>query len=53
MWSLSKIKYYLFFYRYNILFPSVVGGIIFLDWSNLRKKRKLAVEQALKKAAKG
>jgi hypothetical protein len=46
MISISKLKYYLYFYRYNILVPGTIGGIILADYLHLKKKRLLAVEKA-------
>lgn len=46
MLNLSRIKYYLYYYRYNILVPSIIGGIILLDYLKLKKKRALALRQA-------
>lgn len=52
MINLSKVKYYLYFYRYNILVPSIVGGIILADIYNNRRKRELALAEARRKEAK-
>lgn len=46
MINVSKIKYYLYFYRYNIIFPGTIGGLVLYDYLNLRKKREIAVRKA-------
>lgn len=56
MLSLSKIKYFLFYYRYNIIIPGSLGSLIVYDYLNLKEKRRVKVihaqrdaERALKK----
>lgn len=46
MINLSKLRYYLYYYRYNILIPTTVGGIVLYDYLNLKKKRRLAEAKA-------
>lgn len=46
MITASKIKYYLYFYRYNIFVPGTIGGIVLADYLNLKKKRALAIRRA-------
>lgn len=46
MINASQIKYYLYFYRYNIIFPGTIGGLILYDYFNLREKREIAVRKA-------
>lgn len=52
MFNVSRLKYYLFYYRYNILVPSVIGGIIINDYLNLKEKRRRAVLKAEREAAR-
>lgn len=46
MLSISQIKYYLYFYRYNIIVPGTVGGLVLYDYLNLKKKREIALKKA-------
>lgn len=48
---LSKIKYYLYFYRYNIIIPSTVFGIIGWDYFALKKKKEKKLKYATGKSS--
>lgn len=52
MVNINKIKNFVYYYRYNILFPGTIGGLILYDYLNLKKKRRLVEEQAQRKAQK-
>lgn len=52
MLSLSQIKYYIHFYRYNIFIPGGIGGIVLYDYLKLKKRRKLLEEKEARIAAK-
>lgn len=45
MVNIGRLKNRLFYYRYNILWPTLVGSIIFVDYFNLKRKRRAAVAQ--------
>lgn len=51
MINLSKVKYFLYYYRYNILFPGVIGGVILYDISNNKKKRERLLAEKRREAA--
>lgn len=46
MINVSQIKYYLYYYRYNIAFPGIIGGLVLFDYLHLKKKREIAVKKA-------
>lgn len=50
MINLSKVKYFLFYYRYNIIVPSIVGGLVLYDYLNLKEKRRIKLARAERKA---
>lgn len=46
MVNASQIKYYLYYYRYNIAFPGIIGGIVLYDYLYLKRKKEIALRKA-------
>lgn len=45
MWTFEQIRFILYYYRYNIIAPTIGFGLIAWDLSYLKKKERLRLER--------